>query len=83
MCCLGFLAREMGYKPCKIRMVHSPAYTKDSSLFPDTIVFAGDNTNLCNNMMTINDTCYITDEQREAKLKRLFKRAGIGIKFVD
>ena len=84
MCCLGFLARAVGYKPCEIKGTHTPAYVKDPSKFPAAIVSGDDdNTLLCDDMMDTNDSATLNDTQREYKLTRLFKKADIAITFVD
>lgn len=85
MCCLGFLALELGAKPEEILSVPTPAGCAHINWpegfiekFSDIIHNIG-----CQSLMEINDDCSLTDKDRENTLKDSFTRFGIEVEFVD
>lgn len=81
MCCLGFLARAIGFTEEDIAGTAEPRDV--SCKFPTLIGGDSDrqgHTLTCNNLMHWNDNAKTEDPEREAKLTKLGAR--IGIKFV-
>ena len=92
MCCLGFRARAVGFTARRITGKISPRnlYHKledvkeqDAGLVAVYCTrYLGD-TELCNRIMTINDSKDITEITRENQLKAFFKRLGDTVIFKD
>lgn len=82
-CCLGFAARQLGYKGKLLDMTH-PSNTKcvidkltyryDNAIFNTKFAIMAANTN--------DDEC-ISDEERMTKLNKLARKAGLKFVFVD
>lgn len=93
MCCLGFLARELGYDPEEILDRATPGstqrkYVDDAkeyrNLWPDSLMTAGLDTHLCARIMAQNDAPIDGGTvAREQVLAQLFAQAGITVTFVD
>jgi hypothetical protein len=96
MCCLGFYAKECGLKKKHLLDISTPSEILydirtlwKSFLFDrKDIEFANDETwitdsNVANDLMEINDNKFITEKERERRLKDLFKAQGIKLKFID
>lgn len=93
MCCLGFLAKQCGYSDDEICGVTSPAGLKYrmfieamENKFPKTILNKDfENTDITGILMDINDKKRknFTLAKREKKIKELFKKAGIKVKFIN
>lgn len=83
MCCLGHCALQLGAKKKDILDVGMPDFVK----FPlkvltkkrNTVLFC---TKLSNEAQKINDNSTITNEEREERLKKLFKKHKHTITFV-
>lgn len=82
-CCLGFRARVGGAKACEIEGRWSPEQVKSGPFFTAKFVEDYKDTQLAKDMMNVNDDEDMTDRVREARLKKLFKKAGERIRFVD
>lgn len=95
-CCLGFVARSLGYKVKDILHVGSPESISQSIPPPNQIKgltvkleksgllnSLGYNSKTCRSLMHTNDTDNLTPSAREAKIKALGKRIGIEFRFKD
>ena len=80
MCCIGFLARRLGYKPREIRDVSTLVDTEDY-LKVDSFAYEQDSI-LCD-CYEVNDDTAISDATRERKLTALGKKMGVRFTFVD
>ena len=95
MCCLGFYAKECGLKKKDILDIGSPGEVPydiknlwDTFLLESKTHFYTDepsisDSSIANDMMEINDNEFITEKERELRLKELFKTQGIKLKFID
>jgi len=93
MCCLGFLARSCDLKAADIRdrsdfssfsnRYHVETNERLVSRVPGLYVKSGLRTKqIHDDIVEVNDAGELNDTQREVKLARLFKRAGIRVRFV-
>ncbi len=85
MCCLGFLARKIGFTSSEILDINQP-----DDLSKRIIGLAKPDgskgslpTKTADALMRINDCEYSSDEEREKKIKSLGKKIGVTFKFVD
>ncbi len=84
MCCLGFAARQCGYKKDEIKGISTPCMIRNDHRFVGlTSTSGGSNTDLCQELMVINDKVGIECATREMRLKSLAKRAKFRFKFID
>ncbi len=90
MCCLGFAACQVSRKTHEQLLncgKPSEVYLRKSFLTdeyrPEPNWVDVSNNKLTQKAITINDSVKITDETREKRLKALFRKYGIIIKFVD
>lgn len=94
MCCLGFLAKACGYESKTIKgksMPEQVVYSVKSDLFPTGLVkdvkpldlydMPKRDTRQCGRIASCNDKEAITDEVREARLKKLFATINIEVEF--
>jgi hypothetical protein len=92
MCCLGFLGRSCGYTTKELTYYYSPASRMNSyanryekSKWPNKLLevrgAVQNDSDLCNAMIEVNDELLISDEKREAELKKLFKKIGYKVIF--
>jgi hypothetical protein len=89
MCCLGFLGIACGHSPEELEGVSVPSYLESQSRelrtanhFPEslwTMVLYGELLE-CEITSANDETC---EFDRESRLKNLFARIGIEVKFVD
>lgn len=94
-CCLGFYALACGLSEASIKGQNTPNdvicntescscksniqwKTKliDSDIDSDKV-----NSQICQTLMEVNDEIELSDEERETKLTKLFKKIGIKVKF--
>lgn len=91
-CCLGFLAREVGYSKEEINDLGCPsdaARETGDNKFPkgflrwrrNTLSEPWIDTKVCRKMMDVNDDKEITNKLREEKLTKLFAKVGIKVEF--
>lgn len=96
MCCLGFLGQLSGFSKEEMDKAHSPVELASLNIENDMIndlCYINqngfiDNTELCNDLMMINDNDYYMEnfysmEEKEEKLKSLFKQININCIFKD
>lgn len=86
MCCLGFLAISCGFSEEEIENAVSPedVSSDKGGLWPPGILSqAGNNTDICLELMRFNDTGSLDDSYREEVLRNTFKEIGIEVSFVD
>lgn len=86
MCCLGFLAKKCGASEDDIQDISTPDDVPNlpNLKWPKGILDEKDwNTDLCHEMMTANDSHNLPRSKRETKLRDLFKKIGITLRFVD
>ena len=98
MCCLGFLAKSCGLSdktikdhggPDSLLDTISPRLKKKALKTPLAKlaeVHNGDdyfNTEICDQLITTNDTNSIDSKKREAELKKQFAKIKVNVKFVD
>lgn len=85
MCCLGFYSLACGLKPSDIEHQGSPGGVvqdqedvkwKTFLLYKDSSDSA-----VCLKLMSINDGADIDDKEREKDIKKIFKVAGVTVKF--
>lgn len=88
MCCLGFLGRACGIKQKDLLFRDTPASCADiAESYPKSIVKKKKdktwyvNSDICFQIMNINDKDKLSLSERESKLKTLFKKAGIEVTF--
>lgn len=84
MCCLGFLAIKRGASKEDILGQKDPSYTAGNVSWPKKL-YARDTcymTDLCSEMITVNDG-RMPNDRREEKLRGLFRKIGITLRFVD
>ena len=81
MCCLGQVALQRGLTESAIIGLAVPCDTTpiQRSKFPEWI--KDESSALINDAMSTNDSCGISDEDREATLKAIFISAGDSITF--
>jgi len=91
-CCLGFFANACGISDSQIKGIGSPASCPnfEPEVSADwNALMRGDppvcrwNSDLCNDLMSCNDTRTLTDDKREAELTKLFSKLGHTVEFVD
>ncbi len=76
MCCLGSVALQCGVKKEAIKNIAIPAnIPKGKKLLPEWVV------KNCSDAMICNDKPSISDDKREARLKKIFKEHGDIITF--
>jgi len=96
-CCLGFVGQQLcevtddeaktSYYPSN-RWVLQKFHQHLPGLFKDKLLARGigakaDLSEVCNDIVAVNDTQALTDEEREKKLIELFKKIDVEIEFVD
>lgn len=82
-CCLGFICEQSGITDICNRINPESLSQKDTKKVPFLVmgVKIGRHTDLSNEAMTINDSYFCSNEEREEKLKVLFAKYGIIIEF--
>ena len=88
MCCLGFLAKELGYQDQEILKIGTPAGLYDDgkkfprSFFPKKpdIAKLSDS---CWFLVEVNDNPSLTDDKREYLLAKEFEKNNIKVEFID
>lgn len=99
MCCLGFYARACGLSTKQIKDQSSPENAAFIYTYSDDDYYAspekdkvwktklinkyGRDTATCSSLMETNDDEDMKDSVREKKIKSLFKKLGITVKFED
>lgn len=85
MCCLGFVAREVGLTVKHIKDVGEPDTLpeKDRSKVNFLLNKKANNNAVCCRLMAVNDSAKLSDVVREEKIITLGKKVGIAFKFVD
>lgn len=93
MCCLGFMAKELGYSDEEILDVGDPADKRFSSgrdLWPNELIaysclMGRELSDIGTKIVDVNDDdiglFVANDQEREAELKRLFEQIGILVHF--
>ena len=82
MCCLGFATNQI----CRITKKDLLEMDTPSCVLPYKSTFTdehGDNNDLTNRAISINDASNISDKVREERLTALFKKHGIKVTFKD
>ena len=91
MCCLGFAAVQVGAQPKHIRGEANPydvPGTFEATAFGWLIRrrafdnFPG-HTQMCHRIILTNDDGTIEDDERERSLKKLFRKKGVVVKFIN
>lgn len=86
MCCLGQIAKQLGYINADLIGLGEPyeLHDDDEKNFEENILVNSDtcNTDLTSDAMSINDDADITIKERERQLKARFKEEGISLVFV-
>lgn len=77
MCCIGFLARELGCKPKETRNQATLALVDSAHEFHDTY------DDILASAYEVNDNPDITDDQREKELTRLGKKMHVLFSFTN
>lgn len=75
MCCLGFLGEACGVKRDDLRNHGAPSCVENKDNYPNFTAFPDDE------FITANDDRMISDKERVATLRRLFKERGITVRF--
>lgn len=84
MCCLGFLALDIGFKTHEIENLFTPAGTERCDLWPkDFFYIDGNLSALVDKIMGVNDESLLNDEGRIEELKPLFEKIGYEIVLED
>ena len=74
MCCIGFLARVLKYKPKNIRNIATLEGIVHTTIQEQ---FIDDNEENLNKAYNINDDVTISDSVREKELKQIGKKMGV------
>jgi len=83
MCCLGFYARHLGNKVCDIQGIPTPAQTGKNVNWPEWMLAPFHNVSWDTNLlMQINDNSNLSGPAREKKIKSIFAKHGVKVKFV-
>ena len=89
-CCLGFFGLTAGVKPGHLPGKYAPSdlEEEDSTKFGNKLLTRDSDgefreTPLCDRIMTVNDSVFMTGYIREVHLRSLFQEAGHEIEFVD
>ena len=92
MCCLGFACMQSGV-PAKDLVGHGAPedIANNHSYVVNGLVYKNNNDskywydheNWVNDAVAINDRMWLSDKDREAKLKKLFAKGGVKLIFVD
>lgn len=84
MCCLGFLGKACCATDGQLKSIGSPAGTSFSVKWVPGLIDANAsfNTILCQEIISTNDDPSITLEQRKEKLRPLFEKIGITLRFI-
>lgn len=80
MCCLGFYGKACGNSIKSMADQPSPE-SLGNNYFPGLINKNGDDNRICTNLITINDSIAISESKRESRIKELFKKIGVTVKF--
>lgn len=85
MCCLGQIARQLGYAKEEIRDVCGPEDLNDISKFEKCgfVYDTGTVTGLTVNMIEINDSGEILNKEREAQLIKVAAKKNIKLEFIN
>jgi hypothetical protein len=84
MCCLGFYALACGYDQTEIEQVETPQHLPDKDdMVRELLDDMGDNSDVCEELMEINDDQHRSNEVRETDLTDAFESIGITVEFVD
>lgn len=82
MCCLGFCARQLGgAKISDIRDLATPADHIESAI-ECLVTRRGNNSEVADKLMAINDRVDIPARKREAIIKSLFREHDVTVRFV-
>lgn len=79
-CCLGFVGQQCGIPNAALDGVATPESCTEQKKYPRWLVKKGQ-TEACGKAVTINDDSDLTDAEREAKLRALFRKHGDQIVF--
>jgi len=82
MCCLGFLAKKRGASNEDILGQKDPSYTSANVSWPRKLCDRYELTDLCSEMIEVNDG-RMANDKREEKLRPLFRKIGITLRFID
>lgn len=89
-CCLGFVANACGLTDEDIcdRSTPKSLYNGTGKIILDSLIILNAvnvpfNSKICSDLMGINDDRYLNESNRESKLIKLGKEAGINFTFVD
>ena len=87
-CCIGSVCRQLGASAKNLLGVHTagqltmpPQKIKNVLLKRDGLVMI--DRKWVDNAYCVNDDTTISDKERESRLKRIFRRAGHTITFID
>lgn len=82
MCCLGFLGRACGYKAASITDIGFPSQVVNTTQWTKGVINRkGNDTYWTQRAVSINDNERFSDQVRESKLKKHFKKIGIRLSF--
>lgn len=84
MCCLGQMEKQLGAKKDLLLNLFEPyeITSNEESMCNILSEVPGQNSKLSSKAMTINDNERITNEEREARLIKLFAKHGVKLEFV-
>jgi hypothetical protein len=93
MCCLGFFGKQLGVPYTKMTGVGGPMELRrnEQMKFLDTGLLKQDpfsygyqyyNTEVCDRLLSVNDSSSLTAEYREKRITALFKKIGIKVRFI-
>lgn len=85
MCCLGFYARKCNIPASKLVGLGEPFELVEMGLkaLPGLFDKFGASTKLCTQLISENDERGIELGERENRIKSLFKKIGVNVKFTD
>jgi len=94
MCCLGFYGRAQGLRIGDIINLETPAFVvqdasdkktaeKAEKAFSKLLTPEGQDTELCTQLVSVNDNAHLTEDERESKIHELFSKIGVDVMFVD
>lgn len=83
MCCLGQVARQCGLRAKDIRNECSPGDVDTGGILPAWLFNGSSDSEDCKYAMSLNDAEAYSDKHREKWLKRLFKKHGAQLTFIN
>jgi len=84
MCCLGFFCKALGIPKAEMEDLAIPSELYHLNKIPKWLLYDEDLSTQddLGKLLDLNDSDIIEDSERELKIKEIFKKRGIKVKFV-